>query len=171
MLWGDIMLKKASLGMFIFIFLFTMLFSSNKNPTNSFLYPTNARYISSYYGYREIFGSISFHNGIDFPLVCGSNVYSSLSGTIIHTGFLTGYGNTVIILHDNGYKTLYSHLSSEYIVKTGQYVNSSELIATVGPKYLEGGILNGYTTGPHLHFSVFKPDGSTIDPLTILSDN
>ena len=74
-------------------------------------------------------------------------------------------------MHDNGYKTLYSHLSSEYIVKTGQYVNSSELIATVGPKYLEGGILNGYTTGPHLHFSVFNSDGNTIDPLTILSDN
>ena len=99
-----------------------------------------------------------------------TDVYASMDGTISCVRFLNGYGNTVIISHENGYKTLYSHLDSNFFVKEGQSVYQGQVIAKVGPKYLENGILNGYTTGPHLHFSIFKSDGNTLDPLLLLTD-
>lgn len=148
---------------------FFISFTTSTSKIN-FIFPTKTKNISSYYGYREIFGSISFHNGIDFPLPHMTDVYASMDGTISCVRFLNGYGNTVIISHENGYKTLYSHLDSNFFVKEGQIVHQGQLIAKIGPKYLENGKLNGYTTGPHLHFSIFSSDGNTLDPLSLLTD-
>ncbi len=158
---------------YFFISIFSASFlvisiTSSSNKISSICLPTDTKVISSYYGYREIFGNTSFHNGIDFPISPGSNVYAFCSGTVTHAGFLTGYGNTIIISHDNGFKSLYAHLESIFLVKLGQYVTTKQQIGKVGPKYLENGMLNGYTTGPHLHFSIFDTNGNSFDPVTIL---
>lgn len=156
--------------LFLIIIIITFLISifSSFSSEFSFIFPSDIKYTSSEYGYREIFGKTSFHDGTDFPAPYKSNVYSSMSGTVIYVGFLYGYGNTVIISHKNGYKTSYSHLDSNFLVKVSDYVYSGQLIGQVGPKYLENGILNGFTTGPHLHFCIYK-DGKTIDPMSILN--
>lgn len=131
-------------------------------------YPTNNfTQISSNFGYRELWGKSNFHNGIDFPISQGSPVYSTAQGTIIYAEFnKVGYGNCIIILHNNGIKSLYGHLSENYIVKVGQTIGSHQLIAFVGPKILSNGVPNGNTTGCHLHFTIFDKNGKSVDPLS-----
>ena len=72
----------------------------------------------------------------------------------------------MIIQYDNGYKSMYCHLSSSLLFSTGNRVKKDECIGYIGPKYLANGKLNGYTTGVHLHFSLYK-NGKSIDPLSI----
>ncbi len=161
-----ILLKK-----YIFLFLIILiLYSNNFNSQDSsnFIYPTKYTDISSEYGYRILYGNSNFHNGIDFLAPEGSEIYASGSGTIEYASFLKdGYGNTVIISHDLGIKTLYCHISETFVVNVGEYVSKGDIIGYVGPRYLSNGIMNGNTTGPHLHFSVFE-NGNTIDPFSIL---
>lgn len=160
---------------FYLIFIFFLIFISFINScfqnqqyetNNSYIYPTNTTSISSYFGYRELFGKQNFHNGIDFPALEGSTIFASRSGTIIFVGFSNGFGNSIIILHDNNYKTLYSHLDENIIQKVGGNIKQGDIIGYVGPKYLSNGVLNGWTTGPHLHFSVFNDEGKAIDPIS-----
>lgn len=164
------MLKRSIIFFSLSIFFLVFFFSFNSNyDLDSFISPVTSTYISSYYGYREIFGSISFHNGIDFPLVHLSEVRASQSGIVTLANFLSGYGNTVIIKHNNGYKTLYAHLDDTFLVIPGQIVQKNQLIGKVGQKYLKNGMLNGYTTGPHLHFSIFNSENNTLDPLNFIT--
>lgn len=142
-------------------------FKSVNLNSNGYIYPTYTKVISSYFGYRDIFGSTSFHSGIDFPVPEGTPVYSTASGTVISASFTKGYGNSVIIEHFDGTKALYAHLSETFIVKIGQSVSQGEKIAMVGPKYLSNGILNGLTTGPHLHFTIYDKNGNLVDPLSL----
>ena len=160
---------------FYLIFIFFLVFISFINScfpnqqsenNNSYIYPTNITSISSYFGYRELFGKQNFHNGIDFPALKGSPIFASRSGTIIFSGFSNGYGNSIIILHDNNYKTLYAHLDEKMTQKIGNTVKQGDVIGYVGPKYLSNGVVNGWTTGPHLHFSIFNDKGIAIDPLS-----
>lgn len=159
---------------YIFLILVFSIFScffKSKDLTNfyseGYIYPTTTNSISSYFGNREIFGKKNFHSGIDFPVPEGTPVYSTSSGTVISASFIRGYGNSVIIEHFDGSKALYAHLSETYIVKVGQSVSQGQKIAMVGPKYLSSGILNGLTTGPHLHFTIYNRDGNLIDPLSL----
>lgn len=156
---------------YIFIFLIILIFYSTTfylTDSSDFIYPTKYTEISSDYGYRFLYGNQDFHNGIDFLAPQGSEIYASKSGIIEYASFLKdGYGNTIIISHDSGIKTLYCHISETFVVNVGEYVNKGDIIGYVGPKYLSNGLMNGNTTGPHLHFSVFE-NGSTIDPFTIL---
>lgn len=124
--------------------------------------------ISSNYGERYLYGCKNFHNGIDFLAPQNSQIYASSDGYILYASFLeSGYGNTIIISHSNNYKTLYCHLSENFIVAPGQFVKQGEIIGYVGPKILSNGLQNGNTTGPHLHFSIFK-DNLTVNPLNLL---
>ena len=152
---------------FLLLFLVFISFNSNFSSSNTFYYPTDYLTITSQYGNREVYGVKNFHNGTDFGAPQGSKVYSISSGLVTFVGFLNGYGNSVIIQHNNGIKSLYSHLSENFIVSVGDNVSSHEFIAYVGPKYLSNGILNGFTTGPHLHLTIFNTDNSTINPLTL----
>lgn len=133
-------------------------------------YPVkNFTQISSTYGYRELYGRAQFHNGIDIPVPENTKVYSTLSGVVIFVGFdNSGYGNCVIILHNNGFKSLYGHLSENFILNLGDTVLTNQLIAFVGPKILSNGKFNGNTTGVHLHFSIFNSDGKSVDPNTFV---
>lgn len=162
------MFKKFYFFLIILFISVSFIFStSDVSDDGSMYYPTkNFTNISSYYGYRMLWDKQNFHNGIDFPMPEGSNVYSTLEGTVIYAGFNNvGYGNCIIILHNSGIKSLYGHMSETFIVKVGQVVNSHQLIGFVGPKILSSGKTNGNTTGCHLHFSIFDKGGKTVDPL------
>ena len=100
------MFKKFSVFFIIFLISISFLSTPILSEVNdsSFYFPTNYLYITSEYGYRELWGSQNFHNGTDFGAPQGSNIYAISSGFVSHVGFITGYGNTVIIEHNNGYK-------------------------------------------------------------------
>ena len=116
--------------------------------------------LTSNYGRRAdpFTGVTSFHTGIDMAMPSGTPVYSSMSGKIESVGYTNIFGNYVIIKHVNGYQTLYSHLTKS-LVKSGQNVAQGAKIGLVGS--------TGYSTGPHLHFTVFK-NGKLVDPMTVL---
>lgn len=165
-----ISLKKFYYIYIIVIILYLYTFSNKKIENNeiSFTYPTDYTSLSSTYGERYLYGYKNFHDGIDFLAPQNSKVFASCSGYIIYASFLeTGYGNTIIISHSENYKTLYCHLSENFIVSPGQFVKQGELIGYVGPRFLSSGIQNGNTTGPHLHFSIYK-NNSSINPLNFL---
>lgn len=166
------MFKKYAVYFSVFLSFITLFICTSTNfpvyENETYLFPSKITAISCYYGNRELFGKPNFHNGIDFLAPQGSYVYAVSSGTVTHSGFLNGYGNCVTILHTNGMKTLYAHLSEQYIIHNGDVIEQGQVIAQVGPKYLSNGILNGWTTGPHLHFTIFDVNGNTIDPLKLL---
>ena len=167
-LYGDYMFKNFSIFFIIFTSVFSFLFTnSSKNNEVDYLKPIDLDYISSYFGYREIYGKSNFHDGIDYPAPENTPVYATKSGIITNASFLTGYGNTVIILHSDGTKSLYGHLSEFFLVHSGQTISQGELIGKVGPKYLSNAKLNGFTTGPHLHFTIFNENGKQINPLSV----
>jgi beta-lactamase regulating signal transducer with metallopeptidase domain len=99
------------------------------------------------------------HNGIDLAALLGSDVMSSADGTVIEADYDDNRGNFLLLQHDNGYTTLYSHLS-EILVSKGSNVKRGEKIATVGN--------SGLSTGPHLHFEISK-NNQAVDPLGIIT--
>ncbi len=105
--------------------------------------------------FHPIFYEWRMHNGIDIGARTGANIIAANSGTVIITGYSTGYGNRVVIDHGGGIATLYAH-ASKILVKKGQHVDKGEVIALIGS--------TGWSTGPHLHFEVVV-DGVKIDPL------
>ncbi len=162
------MFKRFSFFLITFLSIYSFIYQSNSNfPNFSYLKPIKSSYISSYFGFRDLYGKTNFHDGIDFPAPPDTNVYATMSGVVTNSCFINGYGNTVTILHQNGSKSLYGHLSENFLVYNGQTVSQGQIIGKVGPKYLSDGRLNGFTTGPHLHFSIFNQDGKQIDPLSL----
>jgi murein DD-endopeptidase MepM/ murein hydrolase activator NlpD len=85
------------------------------------------------------------HQGIDFAALAGSPIFATAAGKVIHSGWESGYGNSIIIEHDSGIQTRYAHCA-KLLVKTGARVSQGDIIAKVGS--------TGHSTGPHLHFEV-----------------
>lgn len=161
------MFKKYIYAFISFIFTIIFLFSSinTSNPDNLY-FPIRTEYIkTSTYGYRTL-GSYHFHNGIDLANKIGTPVYALSNGTVTFVGFYSSYGNAVIISYYNGYKSLYGHLSPNFRVTVGQSVKNYTIVGNIGPKYLDNGKLNGMTTGPHLHFTLYK-NGKLVNPDSI----
>jgi len=101
----------------------------------------------------------SFHKGIDIAVYMGEPVYASDAGTVVYAGWNdTGYGYLVLIDHNNGYQTLYAHLSAVG-VSCGSNVSQGQWIGNAGS--------TGNSTGPHLHFEV-RRDGGFINPWLVL---
>lgn len=102
------------------------------------------------------------HNGVDFRAAMGTPVRAALSGVISHLGNTDevsgcySFGRWVLVKHNNGLSTLYTHLSS-INVSQGQAVNTGDTIAFSGG--LPGTYGAGYSTGPHLHFGVYATEG------------
>lgn len=124
-----------------------------------FIYPIHGR-LTSPFGYRSdpFTGVRSFHSGVDLAAPTGTSVKATLDGKIAETGFNRIFGNYIIITHDRGYQSLYGHLSAIY-VKRGQYVTQGAVVGAVGN--------TGYSTGPHLHLSIYK-NGRLINPFSVL---
>lgn len=123
--------------------------------------------VTSPFGYRihPIFRVRKLHTGIDIGKNRGDPINSAPiaaagDGTVIHAGYRSGYGNTVMIDHGDGVVTLYAHQQSGGItVRVGQTVSKSDRIGTVGS--------TGFSTGPHLHFEV-RVNGEPTDPMKYL---
>ncbi|MBQ0052547.1 MAG: peptidoglycan DD-metalloendopeptidase family protein [Treponema sp.] len=119
--------------------------------------PIRARwYRSSRFGWRAspFTGARSYHSGVDMACPTGTSIYAALPGKVTATGYNATYGNYVIVAHHSGYKTLYGHMSA-ILCTSGQYVTQDSKIGKVGS--------TGLSTGPHLHFTVFK-NGKQINP-------
>ena len=119
--------------------------------TTSWGWPTDSGYtISSYYGYRPaIFGEGNFHSGIDIAGTgYGSNVYASNNGVVARIGYTEdGLGYNIIIDHNNGFFSVYGHMSGFAPGLTlGSTVERGSVIGYVGS--------SGWATGPHLHFEI-----------------
>ena len=125
--------------------------------------PLHSRYwLSSPYGWRDSpfsTGKRTFHGGLDMATSQGTPIYAALDGKVTATGYNETYGNYVIISHHSGYKTLYAHMSTVNC-KKGNFVYTNTMIGRVGS--------TGMSTGPHLHFTVYK-NGKTVNPSLLLN--
>ncbi len=137
-------------------------------PSNSnWAWPTDSTYYtSSSFGWRTLNGYREFHDGLDIPRPAGSPIYAALDGTVINANWGgpagSAAGLNVVIMHDNGYSTVYAHCSKIY-VKNGQRVTRGQTIAAVGQ--------TGRAFGNHLHFGLFVgvpySNGKGINPLQL----
>ncbi len=116
--------------------------------------------ITSPFGWRTnpIWHTREFHPGIDIAVATGTPVKAAAAGIVSYAGWLTGYGNVVIIYHGSDVSTLYAHLE-RYVVRKGQSVHQGQVIA-----YSDN---TGWSTGPHLHFGVYVGD-KPVNPLKYL---
>ncbi|MGB4572376.1 MAG: peptidoglycan DD-metalloendopeptidase family protein [Rectinemataceae bacterium] len=112
--------------------------------------------ISSPFGYRSnpFSGARTFHSAIDIVVNRGTPVKAAMNGKVADAGYNSVFGKYVILSHSEGYQTLYGHLDDVY-VKSGQQVTQSTTIGKSGN--------TGQSTGPHLHFSLFR-NGQALDP-------
>ena len=125
-------------------------------------YPLRVKtYLASGFGVRKNpFGrGYEFHDGVDLPAPYGTPVYATAAGRIIGVGWSQVLGRYVRIDHGYGYQTLYGHLS-RIGVRRGQWVERGQTIGWVGS--------TGRSTGPHVHYSVFR-HGKATDPRPYLS--
>jgi murein DD-endopeptidase MepM/ murein hydrolase activator NlpD len=118
---------------------------------SDFVWPTPVRTITQ--GYHRL------HSGLDISNSRRESTFAAADGFVELSGWRTGYGNTVIINHGNGFKTLYGH-SSEIYVKAGEQVVKGQVIAKQG----NTGRVRG-ATGIHLHFEIIK-NGVKVNPLS-----
>lgn len=112
--------------------------------------------ISSAFGYRvhPVYEDVRFHYGIDYALFDGDPVTAFADGTVVSAEEISGYGQTIVISHGEGFTTLYAHLS-KFMVSPGDKVTLGQTIALGGH--------SGNATGPHLHFEV-ECDGVRYNP-------
>ncbi len=100
-----------------------------------------------------------FHHGLDIVARAGAPVAASASGVVVKSGFEPLYGNTVVIDHGAGYRSVYAHLSS-CDVEEGAYVKRGQELGKVGS--------SGRSTGPHLHYEV-RVNGLPVNPARYLN--
>ncbi len=123
-------------------------------------WPLKSVFITQYFGNTPFASTNAYnghgHNGIDFRAPVGTPIIASLSGTVQGTGNTDlqrgcySYGQWVLIKHSNGLSTMYAHLSA-ITVSAGDQVRTGDVIGYSGN--------TGYSTGPHLHFTVFASEG------------
>lgn len=126
--------------------------------TGGLLWPSDYSEITSWFGARPAsdtngIGSTN-HGGLDIGAPYGAPIYSAGAGTVTLADWYGGYGNAVMIALDNGFTTLFGHMSS-IGVSAGDRVAPGQIVGLVGS--------TGNSTGPHLHYSIFL-NGQPIDP-------
>ncbi|RHW36131.1 M23 family peptidase [Lysinibacillus yapensis] len=122
--------------------------------TGDFAWPTVGGYISSQMGER--WGS--YHRGIDIARPSNYNILAADNGVVTFAGWDGTYGQKITVNHNNGYQTVYGHLS-EIKVNVGQVVPQGSVMGIMGS--------TGRSTGTHLHFEILK-NGSLVNPLSYL---
>ena len=127
--------------------------------SGAMIWPLNGP-ITSEFGWRThpIFGTQRYHSGLDIGGDYGLPIVAAASGTVIHSGWISGYGYTVIIDHGGGITTLYGHNES-LLVGEGESVSQGQTIAMCGS--------TGNSTGPHCHFEV-RENGEPVSPYSYL---
>lgn len=117
--------------------------------------------ISSGYGERSWSdGSNEFHNGIDIPAPVGTPMVAATSGRVLYAGPASGFGDWIVIESAGGLIEIYGHMYAyEIKVQPGQIVKTGQQIAGVGS--------NGFSTGPHLHFTVATGFDSSGFPISV----
>jgi murein DD-endopeptidase MepM/ murein hydrolase activator NlpD len=134
--------------------------------TAVFNWPLQNIIITQYFGGTEfaarnaaVYGGRAYHPGVDFGAPRGTPIFAPLSGTVratANTDLVPGclsWGKWTLIDHANGLTTLYAHQDA-INVTPGQRVNTGDVIGYVGN--------TGFSTGPHLHFTVYAKDGVTV---------
>lgn len=118
--------------------------------------------VTSDFGWRmhPIYGYEKFHTGVDLGYSYGSPVGALDAGTVVLADWYGGYGNCVIVQHDNGDSTLYGHLA-RIMAEPGERVEAGHLIGYSGS--------TGVSTGPHLHVEWWH-DGQYCDPLPLFAN-
>ena len=121
-----------------------------------FLKPAPGRVVTPY-GYQPdpVTGIRRFHDGIDIEHAAGTPIVASLAGRVGRIGVSGAYGRYVVLVHADGYQTLYAQMSRTQVT-AGSYVPQGRTIGAMGA--------SGYGSGSHLHFSIFK-DGQPVDPI------
>ncbi|MFS1516889.1 peptidoglycan DD-metalloendopeptidase family protein [Bacillus sp. SCS-151] len=122
--------------------------------TGTLLWPASGGYVSSEMGQR--WGKL--HKGMDIARPSNYTIKAADNGVVEFAGWDGGYGNRIVINHNNGIKTTYSHLSS-ISVSVGQTIEKGRKIGMMGS--------TGNSTGTHLHFEVYK-NGSVQNPRNFL---
>ena len=135
---------------------FTLSFYNCSHPVQSKLLWPKFGKITSPYGHR----ARGFHHGIDIKGRIGDRVRASGPGRVVYSGWMRGYGKTVMISHVNGYLTVYGHLS-RINVRKNHYVSARDLLGSVGT--------TGRVTGPHLHFEIRSKGKGSLNPMNYLS--
>ncbi|MCS7164388.1 MAG: M23 family metallopeptidase [Thermodesulfovibrio sp.] len=107
------------------------------------------------YGYEEI------HTGIDISVPSGTEVKATADGIVVFSGYQGRNGNVVVIKHGYGFTTVYAH-NKQNLVSVGQKVKRGDVIAISGS--------TGFTTGPHLHYEVWK-NNLPVNPLSYLKED
>lgn len=124
-----------------------------------FMQPVSG-HLTSNFGmrYHPILHITRMHTGCDFGAPIGATIRAAANGVVIHSSYMNGYGNVVIIDHGGGLSTVYAHCS-RIAVSDGQTVKRGQYIANVGS--------TGLSTGPHLHFEV-RLNGRPVNPMRYL---
>jgi murein DD-endopeptidase MepM/ murein hydrolase activator NlpD len=122
----------------------------------TWLVPINYTRFTSPYGMRihPITGKETFHHGVDLAAPEGTPIYASRGGQVTTATYGSSGGYYVIINHMDGYTSNYLHMT-HYIVAPGDYVAAGQVIGYCGS--------TGASTGPHLHFAIYK-NGSSVNP-------
>jgi murein DD-endopeptidase MepM/ murein hydrolase activator NlpD len=123
--------------------------------------PVDGAHVTSGYGMRRhpIMGYTKFHKGVDFAAPTGTPVFAAGDGVVEDVGFRSGYGNFVLLRHQNGLETAYGHMSRfARGLSIGDRVGQGDVIAYVGS--------TGRSTGPHLHFEV-RVGEQPVNPLNV----
>lgn len=134
--------------------------------TAVFDWPIENVIITQYFGGTEfakrnasVYGGRAYHPGVDFGVPRGTQIHAPLAGTVRATGNTDAvpgcysWGKWTLIDHANGLSTLYAHQDTISVVP-GQRVATGEVIGYSGS--------TGYSTGPHLHFTVYAKDGVSV---------
>ena len=123
--------------------------------TGTFTWPTAATWLSGYDYTPPV------HNGLDFDGDFGSPIYAADTGVIVYSGWSDrGYGNLIVVDHDDGWQTFYAHMLDGTLLPCGTNVQKGQLIASMGS--------TGNSSGPHLHFEL-RLNGHPMNPWLFLN--
>lgn len=141
--------------------------SEYKYAGGEFTNPVEGGTISSKFGPRDTFAtsngasSSRWHKSIDIAAPAGTAIKSVQGGKVTANGWVSGYGWTIEVTHDNGYKSMYHHMQNQSSVAVGTEVKQGQTIGNVGS--------TGNSTGPHLDLTITK-DGTPVDPASLIGD-
>jgi len=116
--------------------------------------------LTSRFGARQdpISGNIKNHHGVDLSSATGTPIIAVASGQVVKAGWHSAYGFNIEIEHTPSWRTRYAHARLLYVI-SGQYIEAGQFIGQVGS--------TGRSTGPHLHFEVWR-NGEPIDPILVV---